>query len=320
MSVNCELKADEEKEIVFLLGAGRSVEEVETLVTKYRVVEEAKKSLKEVKEFWEEKLGRVQFYTPDTAMDYLLNGWLMYQVVSCRIWSRSAFYQSGGAYGYRDQLQDSMAVIHVWPEITKNQILIHSSHQFLEGDVQHWWHEEKYKGTRTRFSDDRLWLAYVTSEYLKITEDYDILLQKTPFLEDEPLKDFEDEAYRIPKVSDTVATLYEHCIRAIDISLKFGERGIPLMGSGDWNDGMNTVGNKGKGESIWMGWFLYSILNSFVPICERMGEKDRAKKYASTAKKIVKAIEENGWDGNWYRRAYFDDGKPLGSMQNSGAR
>ena len=170
-----------------------------------------------------------------------------------------------------------MAVIHVWPEITKNQILIHSSHQFLEGDVQHWWHEEKYKGTRTRFSDDRLWLAYVTSEYLKITEDYDILLQKTPFLEDEPLKDFEDEAYRIPKVSDTVATLYEHCIRAIDISLKFGERGIPLMGSGDWNDGMNTVGNKGKGESIWMGWFLYSILNSFVPICERMGEKDRLK-------------------------------------------
>ena len=317
LSVNCELKADEEKEIVFLLGAGRSVEEVETLVTKYRVVEEAKKSLKEVKEFWEEKLGRVQFYTPDTAMDYLLNGWLMYQVVSCRIWSRSAFYQSGGAYGYRDQLQDSMAVIHVWPEITKNQILIHSSHQFLEGDVQHWWHEEKYKGTRTRFSDDRLWLAYVTSEYLKITEDYDILLQKTPFLEDEPLKDFEDEAYRIPKVSDTVATLYEHCIRAIDISLKFGERGIPLMGSGDWNDGMNTVGNKGKGESIWMGWFLYSILNSFVPICERMGEKDRAKKYASTAKKIAKAIEENGWDGNWYRRAYFDDGKPLGSMQNS---
>ncbi|PQQ67206.1 GH36-type glycosyl hydrolase domain-containing protein [Acetivibrio saccincola] len=317
LSVHCELNPGEEKEIVFLLGAGSSMEEVGGIIEKYRKIDEAKKALKEVKEFWEERLGRVQFYTPDTAMDYLLNGWLIYQVISCRIWSRSAFYQSGGAYGFRDQLQDSMAIAHVWPEITRNQILIHSRHQFLEGDVQHWWHEEKYKGTRTRFSDDRLWLVYVTLEYLKITGDYDILLEKTPYLEDEPLNEYEDEAYRIPRVSDTSGTLYEHCIRAIEISLKFGERGIPLMGSGDWNDGMNTVGNKGKGESIWLGWFLCSILNSFVPVCEKMGEKERAKKYAVTAKEIAKAIEENGWDGNWYRRAYFDDGKPLGSVGNS---
>ncbi|MDQ2087331.1 glucoamylase family protein [Herbivorax sp. ANBcel31] len=317
LNVNINLKAGEEKEIVFLLGAGKSEEEVKSLVTKYREVGEAKKAFNEVKDFWSEKLGRVQFYTPDTAMDYLLNGWLMYQVVSCRMWTRSAFYQSGGAYGFRDQLQDSMAVTHVWPDITKNQILLHSKHQFLEGDVQHWWHEEEYKGTRTRFSDDLLWMAYVTAEYIKITEDYGILSEKTPFLEDEPLKDFEDEAYRIPKVSETVGTLYEHCIRAIDRSLKFGERGLPLMGSGDWNDGMNTVGNKGAGESVWLGWFLYSILNAFAPICERKGEKDRAKKYITSAKKIAKAIEENGWDGSWYRRAYFDDGKPLGSVQNS---
>lgn len=317
LSVKCNLKPNEEKEVVFLLGAGKSSEEVETLITEYGSDKKAKKALEKVKKFWEEKLGSVQFYTPNTAMDYLLNGWLMYQVVSCRMWTRSAFYQSGGAYGFRDQLQDSMAVTHVWPDITRKQILIHSSHQFLEGDVQHWWHEEKYKGTRTRFSDDLLWMPYVTAEYLRITEDYDILSEKTPFLEDEPLKDFEDEAYRIPKVSDTVGTLYEHCIRAIDKSLKFGERGIPLMGSGDWNDGMNTVGNKGKGESIWLGWFLYSILNSFAPICKKVGDVKRAKRYASVAKEIVEAIEENGWDGNWYRRAYFDDGKPLGSMQNS---
>ncbi|TYQ15914.1 UNVERIFIED_CONTAM: cellobiose phosphorylase [Acetivibrio alkalicellulosi] len=317
LSISVNLKAGEEKELVFLLGAGKTMDQVDKMLIKYKDVEESKNALKEVTKFWEEKLERVKFYTPDAAMDILLNGWLMYQVVSCRMWTRSAFYQSGGAYGFRDQLQDSMSVTHVWPDITKNQILLHSKHQFIEGDVQHWWHEPKNKGTRTRFSDDLLWMPYVTSEYIRITGDYDILMEKTPFLEDAPLGELEDEAYRIPRVSEKVATLYDHCIRAIEKSLKFGERGIPLMGSGDWNDGMNTVGNKGKGESVWLGWFLYSILNGFAPICERMGEKERSQRYIDTGKEIVKAIEENAWDGNWYRRAYFDNGQPLGSIQNS---
>lgn len=317
INVDVILKPGEEREVIFLLGAGKDAQEVERLSEKYKKPEEAKRALKGVKEFWKEKLGTVQFYTQSTAMDILLNGWLMYQVVSCRLWTRSAFYQSGGAYGFRDQLQDSMAVTHIWPEITRNQILLHSKHQFVEGDVQHWWHEEKYKGTRTRFSDDLLWMPYVTSEYIRITGDYGILEEQTPFLEDEPLKEFEDEAYRIPRVSQVVSTLYDHCIRAIDRSLKFGEHGIPLIGSGDWNDGMNTVGNKGKGESVWLGWFLYSILKGFAPLCERMGDKDLAKRYVETADIIVRNIEENAWDGNWYRRAYFDNGLPLGSIQNS---
>ncbi|NLD46505.1 MAG: glycosyl transferase, partial [Clostridiaceae bacterium] len=272
---------------------------------------------RDVRKFWKEKLGRVQFYTPETSLDYMLNGWLMYQVVSCRIWTRSAFYQSGGAYGFRDQLQDSLSIAHVWPEITRNQILLHSKHQYLEGDVQHWWHEEKYKGTRTRFSDDLLWMPYVTAEYIRITGDFGILYEKTPYLEDEPLKDFEDEVYRIPRVSGEKSTIYEHCILAIDRALRFGEHGLPLIGSGDWNDGMNTVGNKGKGESVWLGWFLISILRSFAPVCERMEDNARARSYIDVSNDIVKAIEKNAWDGNWYRRAYFDNGMPLGSAQNS---
>ncbi|WP_027621850.1 GH36-type glycosyl hydrolase domain-containing protein [Acetivibrio clariflavus] len=317
LGIFLEFDPGEEKEIVFALGEGSSITEVEEMVNKYRKVEEVKKALGEAKNFWKEKLEILQVSTPDKAIDYMLNGWLMYQVLSCRMWTRSAFYQSGGAYGFRDQLQDCLSVAHVMPEITKEQILLHSKHQFVEGDVQHWWHEEKYKGTRTRFSDDLLWLPFVTAEYIRITGDSDILKIETPFLEDEPLKDFEDESYRIPRVSDEKSTLYDHCIRAIERSLKFGEHGIPLIGSGDWNDGMNTVGNKGKGESVWLGWFLYSILTKFVPICQSFGEEERAERYSNIAMEIAKAIEENAWDGNWYRRAYFDDGRPLGSIQNS---
>lgn len=317
ISVNVSLKPDEEKEIVFLLGAGRDEKEAKLLSAKYKKIDEAKKALKKVKEFWKVKLGALQFQTQNPAMDILLNGWLVYQVISSRLWTRSGFYQSGGAYGFRDQLQDSMSLTHIWPEAARNQMLLHSKHQFLEGDVQHWWHEEKYKGTRTRFSDDLLWMPYAAVEYIRVTGDYDVLREKTPFLEDEPLKEFEDEAYRVPRVSQTVSTLYDHCIRAINRSLKFGEHGIPLIGSGDWNDGMNTVGNKGKGESVWLGWFLYSILKSFAPLCERMGDHDLAKRYLDTADKIVENIEKNAWDGNWYRRAYFDNGLPLGSIQNS---
>lgn len=307
----------EEKELVFALGEEKSLAEAEKSIGKYRKIDEVKKALNEVKKFWKEKLEVLQVSTPDKAIDYMLNGWLMYQVLSCRMWTRSGFYQSGGAYGFRDQLQDCLSVAHILPDITKEQILLHSRHQFIEGDVQHWWHEEKYKGTRTRFSDDLLWLPFVTAEYIRITGDSDILKIETSFLEDEPLKDFEDESYRIPRVSDVKASLYDHCIRAIERSLKFGEHGLPLIGSGDWNDGMNTVGNKGKGESVWLGWFMHSILMKFAPLCKSMGEEERADRYTAVAQEIAKSIEENAWDGNWYLRAYFDDGRPLGSIQNS---
>lgn len=310
-------KPGEEKELVFMLGQERNGKSAEALMGKYRKISEVKKALSEIKGFWRDKLESIQFSTPDKAMDCILNGWLLYQVLSCRMWTRSGFYQAGGAYGFRDQLQDSLSVAHILPEITRAQILLHSKHQFIEGDVQHWWHEEKYKGTRTRFSDDLLWMPFVTAEYIRITGDTDILKVEMPFLEDEPLRDFEDESYRIPRVSNEVSSLYDHCIRAIERSLRFGENGIPLIGSGDWNDGMNTVGNKGRGESIWLGWFMYSILMKFAPICSDMGEEERARRYTDIAKDIVRAIEENAWDGNWYRRAYFDDGNPLGSIQNS---
>lgn len=317
LGIVLSFKPGEEKEIVFTLGEEKNLKAVETLIGKYRKIEEVKKALTEVREFWREKLESLQFSTPDKATDYMLNGWLLYQALSCRIWTRSGFYQSGGAYGFRDQLQDCLSLAHIMPDITRTQILLHSKHQFIEGDVQHWWHEEKYKGTRTRFSDDLLWMPYVTAEYIRITGDAEILKVETPFLEDEPLNDFEDESYRIPKASSQISSIYDHCIRAIERSLKFGEHGIPLIGSGDWNDGMNTVGNKGRGESVWLGWFVYSILTKFEPICKDMGEEERANRYISIAKDIVKSIEENAWDGNWYRRAYFDNGHPLGSIQNS---
>ncbi|HOM42060.1 MAG TPA: glycosyl transferase, partial [Bacillota bacterium] len=228
-----------------------------------------------------------------------------------------AFYQSGGAYGFRDQLQDAMAVIDVLPDIARNQILLHASHQFIEGDVQHWWHPGSNKGIRTRFSDDLLWLPYVTVNYINRTGDVQILEERVEFLEDEPLREGEDERYKIPCVSDVSASLYDHCVRAIERALKFGHHGIPLMGSGDWNDGMSTVGNKGKGESVWLGWFLYDILMNFSELCRLRRDLNKADRYINIAKEIAKSQEENAWDGNWYRRAYFDNGTALGSAENT---
>ncbi len=316
IQVNVELRAGEEREFVFILGQVRQKENVAELAARYRNVNYAKESLKEVKNYWKEKLDAVKVDTPDMSMNYIINGWLLYQTISCRIWARSGFYQSGGAYGFRDQLQDSISLMHIWPELGRSQILLHARHQFKEGDVQHWWHEPTGKGTRTRISDDLLWLPFATAEYIRISGDTGILDEAVPFLEAEPLKPFEDEKYIVPGVSSEVSTLYEHCMRAIERSMERGMHGIPLMGAGDWNDGMNTVGNKGKGESIWLGWFLYSVLLRFSPICRSMGDEQSAEKYEDEAKAIAKAIEENAWDGSWYRRAYFDNGVPLGSSQN----
>jgi len=316
MQVKFKLKAKETKEIIFLMGMTDRPDKVYELADAFKVLEKARAALLEVKEFWQEKLQTIRVDTPDPAMNIMLNGWLLYQAISCRIWARTAFYQAGGAFGFRDQLQDSLSVTAIWPEITKNQIIKHARHQFLQGDVLHWWHEPAGKGPRTRFSDDYLWLPYVTAEYIRATGDYDILKIEVPFLQDEPLKIHEDERYSQPRVTTETASIFEHCIRSIERGLQFGERGLPLIGGGDWNDGMNTVGNGGKGESVWLGWFLCTVMEKMIPICKKMAEKERAEKYQQLIGEITGAIEKNAWDGNWYKRAFFDNGAPLGSVNN----
>lgn len=314
------LKAGETKEAIFVLGQGQNAEDAGLIAGKFLNAGKVEKEYSQVAEFWRDRLETIQVSTPDTSLDIMLNGWLLYQTTACRMWSRAAFYQSGGAYGFRDQLQDSMAMVYIWPEITREQILLHASRQFVEGDVQHWWHPGAGKGIRTRYSDDLLWLPYVTADYINCTGDWSILDQETLFLESSLLKEGEDERYDVPRVSTMGATLYEHCIRAIEKSLRFGEHGIPLMGSGDWNDGMNTVGNKGRGESVWLGWFLYVLLGRFIPICRARQDEERAERYETLMKDIIHSLEANAWDGSWYRRAYFDDGTPLGSIQNDECR
>lgn len=318
MAVNSKLslKPGEEKTLVVLLGEEDSIEKIEDILQEFAFVKNSQEELERVKNYWKDLLGTIQIETPDKTMDIMVNGWLMYQVIVCRYWARTAFYQSGGAYGFRDQLQDTLAISYLKPEITKKQILYSSSRQFIEGDVQHWWHPVVDSGIRTRFSDDLLWLPYVTVEYIKNTGDYSILDKETPYLEDEPLREGEDERYNIARKSERKGSIYEHCVKTIDRALKFGEHNIPLMGSGDWNDGMSTVGNKGKGESVWLGWFLYTIIKDFINLCRVQGDFEREKIYKEMLKFISENIEKNAWDGNWYRRAYFDDGTPLGSAQN----
>jgi cyclic beta-1,2-glucan synthetase len=299
-----------------ILGEGENVEEARAIADKYKNVAEAKQALEEVVAYWDDLLETIEVKTPDPAMDIMLNRWLLYQALSCRVWARSAFYQSGGAYGFRDQLQDVCALVYAAPHLAREQILRAAAHQFKEGDVQHWWHPPTGRGVRTRCSDDMLWLPFVTSFYVKTTGDQSVLDETLTFLEAPLLEDGESESYTQPAVSAESATLYVHCTRALDRSLAVGSHGLPLMGSGDWNDGMNRVGIEGKGESVWLGWFLHYVLSEFAPFCDSRKEKRRGTKYRSRAEKIRQALEENGWDGDWYRRAYFDDGTPLGSAQN----
>ena len=250
----------------------------------------------------------------------MLNGWTVYQTIESRLLGRSGYYQSGGAYGFRDQLQDTLGLKYIHPEFLKHQILKHAKHQFVEGDVEHWWHEETGRGIRTRFSDDLLWLVYVTLEYINHTGDTSILEIEIQYLQGELLKEGEDEKYDKYQVTSFKEPLYEHCKKAIERSLNFGENGLPKIGSGDWNDGFSTVGNKGKGESVWLGFFLYGILDKFIPICKQKGEEELAQKYTTIQNQLKRALNTNGWDGRWYKRAFMDDGNILGSMENDECR
>jgi cellobiose phosphorylase len=315
-NVKINLDKNEDQEILILFGQEENFEKISQVINKYNKQDIAEKELNNTKDFWKKLFNTIQVKTPDKSMDIMLNGWLMYQIISCRFWARTAFYQSGGAYGFRDQLQDVMPIAYLNPEISRNHIIYSASKQYLEGDVQHWWHPVVESGIRTRFSDDLLWLPYVTADYIQNTGDYSILDEEAGYLEDSELKEGEDERYNISRQSDKKGTIYEHCIKTIEKSLKFGSHDIPLMGSGDWNDGMSTVGNEGKGESVWLGWFLYSILDKFIDICKLKKDGEKAKKYSDLKEFIRDSLEKNAWDGGWYRRAYFDNGVPLGSLHN----
>lgn len=317
MQVEVSLRAKETVELVFVMGMADRQEEALKLASRFNTVQQARDALSEVEVFWSHKLQAIEVKTPDPSMNIMLNGWLLYQVVSCRMWARSGFYQAGGAYGFRDQLQDSLSLAATWPSLARAQIIKHAYHQFEEGDVLHWWHEPTGKGTRTRISDDYLWLPYVTADYIRITGDVEILNSKAPYLQEEILKESEEDRYCQPKVSLETHSLYDHCIRAVDNALRFGEHGLALIRGGDWNDGMNHVGIEGKGESIWLSWFLYATLQKIIPICRDMGDGDRADEYALLADNVAEAVETHGWDGDWYRRAYFDDGSPMGAASNS---
>ena len=314
IKVSIELKAFEEKEISFVLGA---VEKEEDITIKYKDIEKCKEEYQNTKNYWTNLLEKIKVKIPVESMNIILNGWVMYQTISSRLYARSGFNQSGGAFGFRDQLQDAIGAKFLKPEILKKQILKHASHQFIEGDAQHWWHDETQRGIRTRFSDDRLWLVYAIIEYVSFTGDYNILDIEVPYIEGNILKENEDEKYDIHLSSKVQESLYKHCIKAIEISLKFGENNLPLIGSGDWNDGFSTVGNKGKGESVWLGFFIYDILRKFIPIMKKREEnKETIDKYEELMRKLKKALNKEGWDGRWYKRAYTDDGSVLGSSEN----
>jgi cyclic beta-1,2-glucan synthetase len=319
LQLHLDLPPGGSETVCFFVGQGANQAETESLLPQFQEVGRVTAVWQAVHALWDELLGAVTVETPDPAMNLLLNRWLLYQTVACRLWGRSALYQSSGAYGFRDQLQDVMALLHTRPDLARDHILRAAWHQFEAGDVLHWWHPPSGRGVRTRISDDLLWLPYVTAHYVAVTGDETILQETAPFLIGDPLADNEEERYGWYATTDARYSLLEHCRRALHKGTTFGQHGLPLIGGGDWNDGMNRVGIAGRGESVWLGWFLYQTLHDFAALCERVGA-DGASAYRQQAAVYQQALETHGWDGAWYRRAYDDDGVPLGSAQNQEAR
>jgi cellobiose phosphorylase len=316
IQVPFELDDGQECEIIFKLGVGLNLDLVGKLAQRFRGSNAAHYALESVQKYWKHTLGAVQVDTPDESINIITNGWLLYQTISSRIWARSGYYQSGGAFGFRDQLQDVMALIYTEPEIIRKHLLLCASRQFKEGDVQHWWHPPFGRGVRTHCSDDYLWLPLVTCRYVISSGDTGILNESVTFLEGRPVNADDDSYYDLPNRSDESGSLYQHCTRAINRALSFGEHGLPFIGTGDWNDGMNMVGKKGKGESVWLGFFLYDVLMQFTKIAQVQGDIQFAERCQKEAGTLQSNIERHGWDGEWYLRAYFDDGSPLGSVSN----
>jgi cyclic beta-1,2-glucan synthetase len=320
METEVTLEPGEEKQLAFIIGQGTDVQEYYLLAQKYKDLKNIEASLADSIQAYAGRLSTIQIHTPNKNLDILTNGWLNYQTLSGRYWGRTGFFQSGGAFGFRDQLQDVLSLIYQDPALVRQHILYAASHQFIQGDVMHWWHPKTTKGVRTRISDDFLWLPYTVESYISITQDTDILNEKISFLDFAPLADGENEHYDEALVTREKSSLYTHCLRALENGMKTGHHGLPLIGSGDWNDGMNSVGDQGKGESIWLAWFQFQVYSSFSKLAKKVGDVQNATKYTKYANKLKEAVEKHGWDGEWYRRAYFDTGEPLGSSQNTECR
>ncbi len=319
IQISVGINPGESRNVIFGLGQSTDTAQIRKLRHKYKDLQQFDNELNKVKEYWDKVLGVIQVKTKDKAIDIMVNQWLLYQTISCRINARAAFYQCGGAYGYRDQLQDTLSLVFTNPEALRNQILISCSRQFEEGDVQHWWHPPMGVGVRTRISDDLLWLPYAVAAYIKSTGDTTITKEMVNYIKGPLLREDQHEIMITPEVSNLVGSVYEHSKKTIQIT-HFGEHGLPLMGGGDWNDGMNEVGKDGKGESVWLAWFLYYTLGEFIPVCHLEGDEEFAKELEEKREKLLKSIEEYTWDGEWYLRAFYDNGSKMGSKENDECR
>jgi cyclic beta-1,2-glucan synthetase len=320
LQCSIELAPGESRDVVVLLGAAAGEAQARALIARHRTTAAAADAIAQTNDEWQHRLSTIVVHTPEPAFDAMVNRWSLYQALACRMWARSALYQSSGAYGFRDQLQDVMAFVYAEPAIARAHILRAAARQFLEGDVQHWWHPQSGRGVRTRFSDDLAWLPYVADHYVRVTGDVGVLDEYVPFLSMRPLEEHEHEVYDLPRVTEEHGSVYEHCLRALRRACTTGTHGLPLIGTGDWNDGMNRVGIQGRGESVWLAWFLATTLRAFSVHAERRGDHDVAGEFRARAEAFVAAAESSGWDGAWYRRAYFDDGTPLGSATSDECR